>query len=99
VAACAPQVCRHHAAAVARGHGNQASARFECPYHGWTYGERVHVCRPLPCRGVLHTRGVRAALSATCQPRLHRVCVCVGGWVWFTRVRRATPAQTTGAAW
>ena len=32
------QVCRHHAAAVAQGCGNQTSMRFACPYHGWTYG-------------------------------------------------------------
>ncbi len=28
-------VCRHHAAAVACGHGLASS--FRCPYHGWTY--------------------------------------------------------------
>ena len=32
-----PQVCRHHAAAVAQGHGHAQS--FVCPYHSWTYGE------------------------------------------------------------
>ncbi len=31
------QVCRHHAAAVATGCGS--AQQFECPYHGWTYGE------------------------------------------------------------
>jgi phenylpropionate dioxygenase-like ring-hydroxylating dioxygenase large terminal subunit len=40
------QVCRHHAAAVAQGCGNQASMQFACPYHGWTYGERG------PCTGI-----------------------------------------------
>eukprot|EP00879_Flechtneria_rotunda_P010633 GHRR01011113.1.p1 GENE.GHRR01011113.1~~GHRR01011113.1.p1 ORF type:complete len:148 (+),score=34.44 GHRR01011113.1:786-1229(+) len=35
-------VCRHHAAAVAQGAGNQLL--FQCPYHNWTYGECPSLC-------------------------------------------------------
>eukprot|EP00879_Flechtneria_rotunda_P008813 GHRR01009231.1.p1 GENE.GHRR01009231.1~~GHRR01009231.1.p1 ORF type:complete len:156 (+),score=32.20 GHRR01009231.1:148-615(+) len=41
-------VCRHHAAAVAQGAGNQLL--FQCPYHNWTYGCCVLVCC---CTGLL----------------------------------------------
>lgn len=51
------QVCRHHAAAVARDEGQ--CSQFECPYHGWTYGMLLkHFCI---CNHVCHRVGRSAA--------------------------------------
>ena len=48
------QVCRHHAAAVCdEAHGN--TKQFQCPYHGWVYGESSSIEHTQPFRRVLRS--------------------------------------------
>lgn len=51
-----PQVCRHHAAAVAAGSGR--ATQFRCPYHDWTYDLSGRLQKAVALRGI---EGFRAA--------------------------------------
>jgi phenylpropionate dioxygenase-like ring-hydroxylating dioxygenase large terminal subunit len=42
-------VCRHRGAQVVSGEGTNATGRFPCPYHGWTYGDDGALVAQ-PCR-------------------------------------------------
>lgn len=46
-------VCRHHAALVASGHGKApTNCVFQCPYHGWTYDRQGRLIKATRLKGI-----------------------------------------------
>lgn len=62
-------VCRHHAAAVAKGCG--IADNFTCPYHGWVYGTSKD---PMLCSRPLED--TLSAMSVSPSPQVHTT-VCL----------------------
>eukprot|EP00775_Hariotina_reticulata_P012655 gene12655-12782_t len=74
-------VCRHHAAAVARGCGRQL--QFECPYHGWTYDDRGRLVKATRLKGI---KDFKAS-----QFGLHPIALDVWGHFVFLHLQGGRP--------
>ncbi len=87
-------VCRHHAAAVAHGHGHCSS--FVCPYHGWTYG-MVTVASDVGCCLECFACAVCAQGCASVCTKEMCTCVCMQMYIYPEKLPNPqTPTCYTG---
>ncbi|WIA32975.1 hypothetical protein OEZ86_006137 [Tetradesmus obliquus] len=81
-------VCRHHAAAVAQGCGNQL--QFQCPYHGWTYDDKGRLVKATRLKGIKDFKAT--------QFGLHPIALDVWGHFVFLHLQGGKPAAAAAAA-